>query len=290
MAVWPNGSRSIPTVTSEYGPRDPISTPGGTSGSFHAGIDLVGFPRNKAPWAGVVIFARYNGGAGNEVRIQGANGDTARIKHNASFLVSEGQRVAEGQDVGVQGTTGTSTGVHCHFECWINNNSTHTNPRDYMARAIANSAPAGSGGTPLQDKDDEMTYALINRVPGPGLPGVPKDAVFIGHGTDPLVWVSNWGPEMINGVAIAEWNHQAIAERITQVGLRGSGDDIDNVYKSMADAQAKRPAYTLGGGGGKVEVGDITVPADPALVEAVKAQTVVLGQLLAATKALNPPG
>lgn len=288
MTVWPNGSRTIPVVTSEYGPRAPIDTPGGTSGSFHAGIDLVGFPINKSPAAGVVIFARYNGGAGNEVRVQAANGDTFRIKHNARFLVSEGQRVAEGQDVGVMGTTGTSTGVHCHLECWINNNTAHTNPRDYMARAI----PAGGGGgaTPIIERNNDMsTYALRND--GPTAAGIEKGAVFIGQGTDPLVWVSNPGPEVsLLGIPVAPWNAEAIAKRIGEVGLRGSGADVNKVFASMADARAvpPRPAYILGGG--TVNVGEVKVPTDPALVKAIEANTAVLNQVLAATKALNPPG
>lgn len=144
MTVWPNGSTSIPIVTSEYGFRDPIETPGGTSGTFHYGIDLVGFPINRSPFAGQVIFARYNGGAGNEVRVRRSNGDVARIKHNARFLVSEGDWVGEGQDLGVMGTTGTSTGVHCHFETWPGN-AYSVNPRAYMGTL----APAGGSASAI---------------------------------------------------------------------------------------------------------------------------------------------
>lgn len=288
MTVWPNGTKTIPRVTSEWGPRAPVQTPAGPSSSFHRGIDLVGWANNKSPCAGVVIFAAYNGGAGNMITIRADNGDTFVIMHNARFLVSKGQRVAEGQDVGVMGTTGASTGVHCHFECHPGG-GTDVNPRIYMAAAIGNN-PAGGGATPLPNQGEEdMTYALVNRVPDNNLlPTVPAGAVFVGNGTDPMVWVSNWGPEMINGVVLAEWDAKSIAERITQVGLRGSGVDINNVYKSMADAIAKKPAYTLGGG--TVNVGDINVPSDPKLLAAVQANTAALGELLKATKALNPPG
>lgn len=160
MTVWPNGSKSIPRVTSEYGPRKSIDTDGDgvpNTSSFHAGIDLVGFPNNKAPFAGRVIFARYNGGAGNEVRVQRANGDVARLKHNQRFLVSEGQTVAEAQDVGVVGTTGSSTGVHCHFETWPKG-ITHINPRIYIAGAQL----AGDGGAPItDDTEEEMNTGLV---------------------------------------------------------------------------------------------------------------------------------
>lgn len=137
-------------------------------------------------------------------------------------------------------------------------------------------------------KDDDMTYALVNATAGPELPGVPAGAVFIGDGTDPLVWVSNAGPEQLNEVVFASWDAKSIADRISQVGLRGSGFDVDKVFASMADAQARKPAYSLGGG--SVTVGKVTAAADPALLAAVKENTTVLTQLLAATKALNPPG
>lgn len=286
MTVWPNGLRTIPRVSGEYGPR--VAPVAGAS-TFHRGIDLVGWANNKSPCAGTIAFAAYNGGAGNQVTVRADNGDTFVMMHNARLLVSKGQRVAEGQDVGVMGTTGTSTGVHCHFETHPGGGA-DVNPRDYMGRAIA-SAPAGGGATPIIEREEDMTYTLrLVEDGGASLPGVPKGSVFVGNGTDPLVWISNYGPEQINGVVMADWNAGAIAERISQVGLRGSGDDLDQVYKSMADARAggSKAVYTLGRG--SVSVGDVTVAADPALLAAVQANTKVLGDLLAATKALNPPG
>lgn len=130
MALWPNGSTTIPRVSSEYGPR---KAPIAGASTFHRGIDLVGFAINKSPVNGVVIFAAYNGGAGNHIRIrEDGTGDTFDIMHNARFLVSLGQRVTAGQDVGVQGMTGTATGVHCHFETHPGGGAA-INPRDYMA-------------------------------------------------------------------------------------------------------------------------------------------------------------
>lgn len=288
--LWPNGSRTIPTVTSEYGPRTPIDTNGDgrpDTSNFHAGIDLVGFPINKSPANGVVIFAQYNGGAGNEVRVRADNGDVFRIKHNARFLVSVGQRVTEGQAVGVMGTTGASTGIHCHFECWPGGIA-HTNPRGYMATHLS-AAGGGGGGGIIDERNDMSTYALRND--GPAALGIDKGAVFIGQGTDPLVWVANPGPEVtLLGVPVAPWNADAIAKRIGEVGLRGSGPDINKVFASMEDARAKpsRPAYTLGGG--TVNLGEVKVPSDPAVLEALKSVGATLGELLKATKALNPPG
>lgn len=148
-AYWPNGSLTIPRVSSEFGMRvHPIS---GVR-TLHAGIDLVGWADNVSPVDGVVTFAGYNGGAGNEVRIraEGATifhrGDVYRILHNARLYVSTGQRVRARQAVGRMGTTGSSTGVHTHFETRPGGGAA-VNPRGYMASA--NAAPAGGGGTPL---------------------------------------------------------------------------------------------------------------------------------------------
>lgn len=263
MTVWPNGSRSIPRVTSEYGPRASIPTPGGPSSTFHAGIDLVGFPINKSPFAGVVIFAAYNGGAGNEIRIQAANGDVARIKHNARFLVSVGQRVAEGQDVGVMGTTGASTGVHCHFETWPGNR-THINPRLYMAATSA----AGGGATPI-GKDNDMTQLFHELGSSPtlyalagGSPGTP----------------ANW----------LETRDQQFANQLSaQIGASSAG-------LTSGSFAAWKAAYLapVKVAGVQLDVGDVSVEAksDPAVLAALNKIADGQAALLAATRALNPPG
>jgi hypothetical protein len=107
-----------------------------------------------------------------------------------------------------------------------------------------------------------MTYALRLDFPDNTiLPGVPKGAVFIGSGTDPLVWVSNYGPEESSGVFIAGWNASQIAERINQVGIRGSGKDLNKVYYQFPTVKGATPAYTLGSA--TVEVGEISVKTPP---------------------------
>lgn len=154
MTLWPNGSRAIPRVSDEFGPRTPIWTPNGVTGSFHRGIDLVGFPINCSPVDGVVIFAAYNGGAGNMLRIRADNGDVFVIMHNARFLVSRGQRVSEGQGVGVMGTTGNSTGIHCHFETRPGDGDA-VNPRVYMAASITAASLGSRAITADKQQEDE---------------------------------------------------------------------------------------------------------------------------------------
>ncbi len=146
---WPNGSLTIPRVSSEFGMRvNPVTH----VYTLHAGIDLVGWVDNCSPVDGVVTFAGYNGGAGNEVRIRAEGktifhkGDVYRILHNARLYVSTGQRVTARQAVGRMGTTGNSTGVHCHFETRPGGGNA-VNPRTYMA--AANASPSGGGSSPL---------------------------------------------------------------------------------------------------------------------------------------------
>ncbi|UYL87135.1 endolysin [Microbacterium phage OscarSo] len=154
---WPNGSLTRPRVSSDFdaarkNPVTGIVQP-------HNGIDLVGWADNCSPVDGTVVFAGYNGGAGNEVRIR-ADGPTAfhvgdhyRILHHASLYVRTGDRVKARQPVGRMGTTGQSTGVHCHFETHEYRLWNPVNPSDYMRRANAGASPAGG------EEDDMFTDA-----------------------------------------------------------------------------------------------------------------------------------
>ena len=87
-------------------------------GTFHYGIDFAA-PYGSvvhAARAGVVVKAGWYGGYGNIVIIDHGNGVTTRYGHNSRVLVQVGQRVTAGQDIAQVGSTGDSTGPHCHFE------------------------------------------------------------------------------------------------------------------------------------------------------------------------------
>ncbi|WP_449407989.1 M23 family metallopeptidase [Microbacterium maritypicum] len=164
--LWPNGSSTIPHVTSEYNParRNPVT------GIIqpHDGTDLTGWSVIVAPVDGVVTFAGYNGGAGNEVRIRadGPNafvkGDVFRMLHNRELWVRTGTRVTQGQGVAVMGTTGNSTGVHCHFETRPGGGGA-INPRQYMADRNAASAGEGTTPGPVSPKPKELKVLSYSR-------------------------------------------------------------------------------------------------------------------------------
>ena len=100
------------------------STFGSRWGRLHAGIDMAcgtGCPIRAAA-AGTVISAGWEGGYGKAVRIQHADGTVTLYAHNSSILVSKGQRVAAGQQISREGSTGNSTGPHLHFEVRVGGN------------------------------------------------------------------------------------------------------------------------------------------------------------------------
>jgi murein DD-endopeptidase MepM/ murein hydrolase activator NlpD len=66
---------------------------------------------------GKVISAGWNnGGFGNLIVIQHCNGDVTYYAHLHKIKVRGGQSVQQGQIIGEMGTTGSSTGVHLHYE------------------------------------------------------------------------------------------------------------------------------------------------------------------------------
>jgi murein DD-endopeptidase MepM/ murein hydrolase activator NlpD len=88
------------------------------SSGYHTGVDFV-VPTGtslKAVGAGTVVSAGWAGAYGNQVVIQLADGHYAQYAHLSSLSVSAGQTVTAGQQVGLSGSTGNSTGPHLHFE------------------------------------------------------------------------------------------------------------------------------------------------------------------------------
>lgn len=90
--------------------------------AMHTGVDFraeTGSPI-LATAPGKVIAAEYNGGYGNMVEVEHANGLTTRYAHMSAISVSVGQTVRTGSVLGKVGSTGRSTGPHLHYETRIN--------------------------------------------------------------------------------------------------------------------------------------------------------------------------
>ena len=101
--------------------------------SFHKGTDFAaaqGTPIYAAD-SGTVVIAGFSSSAGNWVVISHGNGLVTKYMHMAQLpFVSAGQAVSKGQNIGVVGTTGYSTGPHLHFQVEVN--GTAVNPMYYL--------------------------------------------------------------------------------------------------------------------------------------------------------------
>ncbi|WP_432646859.1 murein hydrolase activator EnvC family protein [Mitsuokella sp.] len=123
--IWPISG----PVTSEFGWRvHPIT---GTR-KFHSGIDIggdYGLPVHAAQ-SGTVEYAGWISGYGNTVIINHGGGITSLYGHNQSLSVSAGQQVRQGEVISYCGSTGNSTGPHCHFE--VRQNGEPVSPYSYL--------------------------------------------------------------------------------------------------------------------------------------------------------------
>lgn len=97
-------------LTSRYGMR---------WGRMHKGIDIaapIGTPIIASANGTVISAGWNNGGYGYLVEIQHQDGTITRYAHNSQILVTVGQSVSQSQAIALMGSTGRSTGSHCHFE------------------------------------------------------------------------------------------------------------------------------------------------------------------------------
>lgn len=134
--------------------RTPVSTGSGGSGDYfwpvdggyisayqgdrrgHKGIDIAapyGTPIYAAE-SGTVIEtgSGWNGGYGNCIRIEHADGKVTLYGHQSSLAVEYGDYVVKGQLIGYVGSTGDSTGNHLHFE--VRSNGSYLNPTDFVSQ------------------------------------------------------------------------------------------------------------------------------------------------------------
>ncbi|MFI6079938.1 LysM peptidoglycan-binding domain-containing M23 family metallopeptidase [Streptomyces sp. NPDC051217] len=97
----------------------PYRAAGGSWASgYHTGVDFAAASGTtvKSVGPGTVVSAGWAGSYGNEVVIKHDDGQYSQYGHLSSLSVSAGQRVAGGDQIGLSGSTGNSTGPHLHFE------------------------------------------------------------------------------------------------------------------------------------------------------------------------------
>ncbi|MBM7606006.1 hypothetical protein JOC75_004034 [Metabacillus crassostreae] len=196
--IWPaNGP-----VSSEYGMRlHPIYQ----DYRMHYGIDIASGGKSNVPVvasaSGTVVHRGWVNGYGNSIGIRHADGNETFYAHLASYSVSNGQRVTQGQAIGIMGNTGLGTGIHLHFEfhygSWTSKTNTE-NPRNVLNGTIK--LPINDD--PLHDWDGDGKNDIIARndgnlylYSGNGLGGFKVEGVIIGTGwsnMDSIVVTRDW--------------------------------------------------------------------------------------------------
>jgi len=100
--------------------------------AYHKGIDIANSKGTliHAAGRGTVIFAGYMGDYGYLVKIDHGYGFITYYAHNSQLLVSTGDKVEKGDVISLMGSTGYSTGNHCHFE--VHENGELRNPMNFV--------------------------------------------------------------------------------------------------------------------------------------------------------------
>lgn len=148
-------------ITSYFGYRGDIGVPGASSD--HGGIDIgdagIDGTNTYACESGTVTQATnsgdYNGGAGNWVVIDHGNGYVTKYMHmqTGSVTVQVGDTVTKGQVIGFVGTTGASSGPHCHFQ--IEYNGEKIDPLSFKYNNGMGEGTGGFGASSTNDEADE---------------------------------------------------------------------------------------------------------------------------------------
>lgn len=121
--IWPTSGRNITAY---------FNATGANWSNKHTGLDI-GISTGSnivASKSGTVIFSGWNGGYGYYIKIDHGNNIITAYAHNSRLLVSVGDTVKQGDIIALSGSTGNSTGPHCHFEIIIN--GVFKNPLNYL--------------------------------------------------------------------------------------------------------------------------------------------------------------
>jgi murein DD-endopeptidase MepM/ murein hydrolase activator NlpD len=178
----------------------------------HNGWDLaLRYEPVLAAAPGTVVIAgadANNSGFGQTITIDHQNGFTTRYAHLSDIWVRPGQTVARGQQIGVSGNTGNSTGPHLHFGLYITSSWTAIDPWGWT----------GSGPDPWGAFDSGDYWITGNPHNfGPSAPSAATAAAGIGS-----AWVSWTPPASDGGSSITSYTVTSSPGRLTATVAAGS--------------------------------------------------------------------
>lgn len=151
---------------SGFGPRN-INVKGASK--YHHGVDVTLKNDNiPAVLGGTVVDKGTNATAGNFITIKQSDGLTATYMHLAKLpSLKVGSEVNEGQTIGVQGSTGASSGKHLHYQV-KDSKGNYVNPESYLANGgrLVSSLDGSTAAAyeVTSDNDNEGFFANVIRV------------------------------------------------------------------------------------------------------------------------------
>ena len=106
-------------ISSRFGERQ---LPGHIGPELHKGIDIAASEGTlvRAPSDGIVRFSGRYGGFGLYLSIVHGFGFVTKYAHNSKLLVKAGDYVTRGDPIAIIGSTGRASGIHLHYEVWVN--------------------------------------------------------------------------------------------------------------------------------------------------------------------------
>jgi TP901 family phage tail tape measure protein len=139
---------------------------------IHKGVDFaagVGTPvfateNGRVSWSGPGVRAPGVWG-GNEIHIDGRSGIQEWFAHLSSMAVRVGDMVRAGQQIGLSGNTGISSGPHLHFGTFAGGWPNDVNPLGYLSGA---GVPSGGSFNPLAGIIDGLVAQFRSTFPGGG--------------------------------------------------------------------------------------------------------------------------
>lgn len=166
-------SRELSRMSGSFGPRKPIRLSNGQwSPDFHGGVDFTPTVKGAtlpvyAVGNGTVYGINLGGGAaGNNVMLRLSDGSLWWYGHLSRVDVRRGQVVTDGQQIGLMGRTGNTTGVHLHLERHYPKIDAETDPWPHI---VNQPDPSGKANTPtegdaLMAVTDDDWKALVGKV------------------------------------------------------------------------------------------------------------------------------